>query len=137
MKKLLLIISLVLVLSYSVSANRSEDAETYQEFNTQYFGNRLPKNILIDDALDDPNKIATTMKMEDGRFHIQFNLNYARAYRVRRMVMLHEQCHVQEWSEVSVGFPVSEHGKRWRTCMLMLDAEGAFRSEWIDGFGGK
>jgi hypothetical protein len=133
-KKFLLCIFLGVLLACSISAETDDD-KTYKEFNKKYFGNLLPQDTTTDSELKDPAKIAETTKDLDGRFHISFNPDFAGAYRVRRMIMLHEQCHIREWDELSK--TKNQHGRHWRACMLDIDHKGGFRTEWIDGYEGK
>ena len=105
----------------------------YVEFNGQYFNNRLPKNIVIDYS-EAGDFMATTMLMTDGRYHIAFNEKYVTAKRVERETLLHEMCHVRTFAENDL--LTGNHGPRWRTCMLNLDLQGAFRRELIDFYEG-
>lgn len=101
----------------------------YDEFNDEYFENDLPKNVVIDYGITgNEDEIAATSQLPDGRFHIAFNEDYARAPRVAHVFLIHEMCHIKTWGEIA------EHGSRWRTCMLVVDAEGAHRSQLIDGY---
>lgn len=108
-------------------------AEVYGEFNDQYFQGRLPKDTVVDWS-ESADNIASTYKMGDGRFHITFNPKYALAHRVYATTMLHEQCHIKTYDERD--FETGWHGKRWRSCMLQLDMQGAFRRELIDFYVG-
>jgi len=94
---------------------------TYQEFNEQYFNNRLPKDTIIDYAESGPN-IATTDLMSSKRFHIAFNEKYASSERIVREIMLHEQCHIKVWPKDGnwsvEDYQTEFHSKKWRTCML-------------------
>jgi hypothetical protein len=102
----------------------------YDEYNQQYFENKLPKDVVIDYSGAGGYMAITTM-LSDGRFHIALNEKYTAAPRVAHLTLLHEQCHVATYDEIE------EHGKRWRTCMLEIDAEGAFRANLIDGYEGQ
>ncbi len=110
----------------------------YREFNEVYFNNELPKDVVIDWA--ESKDMASTVRMADGRFHLAFNEKYNQASRAMRESMLHEQCHVRTWRSLSEmtaeEILTNQHGRRWRTCMLQLDIQGAFRREIIDYYEG-
>ena len=107
--------------------------QLYDGYNDEYFDNKLPKNTVIDwDETGD--YMATTNLLPDGRFHIAFNPHYITAMRVARTSMLHEMCHIQTWGELD--YQTGRHGPQWRTCMLGLDAAGAWRREMIDYYEG-
>ena len=106
----------------------------YKDFNQMYFRDRLPKDVVIDFA--ESNMMATTAKMSDGRFHIAFNERYNQSIRQARETELHEMCHIATWRALSEmtseEILTNQHGRRWRSCMLQLDMQGAFRREIID-----
>lgn len=120
--------------------NAVELNRVYQEFNEEYFHDRLPHDLEIDWA-ESGNNMATTVKMRDGRFHIAFNEKYNKASRVMRETMLRELCHVKLWRPLEEQTPeeimTNQHGSRWRSCMLELDMKGAFRREIIDFYQGE
>lgn len=132
MKKIFILILLALAVSTRSDARMhvpptvKEIENQYRIFNEQYFDNKLPKDVVIDysESVD----MASTMKMRDGRFHIAFNDKFVAAPRIMNIVLIHEQCHVKTWEEIL------KHGPLWRTCMLTLDATGAFRNELIDNY---
>jgi predicted SprT family Zn-dependent metalloprotease len=105
----------------------------YSEYNKEYFSDRLPHNVVIDYS-QGGEYMATTVRMEDGRFHIAFNEKYTAAERVAHMILLHEMCHVKTWDALDQSH--DGHGREWRACMLVLDSEGAFRAQLIDGYNG-
>lgn len=134
MKRLILGSVLALLLCFGVKAElSSQEQKWYEEFNQRYFDSKLPTDVVIDDADYDIHRLASTFRMKDGRFHIAFNLYFTHSERVKRTALLHEMCHVKEFSEFD-GPPYHEHGARWRTCMLAIDAADAFRNELIDGY---
>ncbi len=139
MKKFLSIfLCLSVFASYANARKRDRLYGQYQEFNEEYFGNKLPKDIIIDH--NEPKMMASTMYLSGiGRFYISFNDKYTLAERVADETLLHEQCHIATWSEQPTDgtFDQSKrHGPRWRACMLQLDMQGAFRTELIDGYEG-
>ena len=102
---------------------------TYDAFNEEYFANSLPKNTVVDYDEYDDDFMATTQVISGKRFHIALNENYTGGARNARLVLLHEQCHIKTW-----GQDRDQHGKLWRSCMLQLDMQGAFREQLIDGY---
>jgi predicted SprT family Zn-dependent metalloprotease len=101
----------------------------FETANNAYFGDRLPKKIILDWNLTEDN-MAQVDVLKNGLFHISFNEKYCLAERNAHLTMYHEMCHIETWDEKS---PETErHGPRWRTCMLRLDLQGAFRRELID-----
>lgn len=100
----------------------------YRHYNEEYFNDELPTNTVVDYGGHDDDFIATTSSLTDGRLHIAMNEKYTSAPRTAHLYLLHEMCHVKTWDEKE------EHGKRWRTCMLVLDFEGAFKEILIDGY---
>jgi hypothetical protein len=109
----------------------------YPSFNEGYFHNKLLKNPKID--MLEEMYMASTMCHEDGGCVIHFNPKYVLAPRTAQLVMLHEMCHIETWSTDVVTFggktEQADHGKVWRSCMLRLDMEGAFREIIIDNYG--
>ncbi len=101
-------------------------------YNSEYFGDKLPKNVIIDWSEYNPDRMGSTSTLPDGRFHIALNGTYCLADRTAHMVLLHEDCHVFTFSEITRD-PKSEHGPKWRTCMLNLYQQGAFKKDLIDG----
>jgi hypothetical protein len=100
--------------------------KSYAEYNAQYFGNKLPKDTVIDYNLHDSEFMAVTRKPFGGSFHISFNPTYVAAERVSDLTMLHEMCHVKNWGD--------GHELKWRACMIQLDLQGVFREELIDSY---
>lgn len=103
--------------------------ELNEGFNSEYFDEKLPDNIVIDWGEYDENKMGSTNVLKDGRFHIALNAKYSAAYRTAALILLHEDCHVLTWTEE----PKVMHGPRWKTCMLNLYQQGAFKPFLIDG----
>jgi hypothetical protein len=112
----------------------------YATYNEQYFQNRLTLTPVITVDLTGPNEADTGCDGNDGTgCTIRFNLHYTAAPRTAQSVLLHEMCHIKVWkTHVSTDSfppdPASEfyHDRSWRSCMLSLDAEGAFRVINID-----
>lgn len=108
----------------------------FEGTNSEFFDEKLPKDTVIDWGEYDNDRMGSTTILPDGRFHIAFNEKYCLATRVAHLVLLHEECHVFTFSEIKKNDPASEHGPRWRTCMLNLYQQGAFKSDLIDGYKG-
>ena len=111
---------------------------TYTAYNEQYFGDKLPKvdDVAISLDLHDDGFVATTDKGLDGEhFRIRFNMKYAAAEKFAQATLLHEMCHMKTWDKDRDFMGAwEEHGKLWRSCMLTLDSEGAFRDLEIDNY---
>lgn len=122
----------------SASYGRCEGLEIwYSEYNSGYFQDKLPNDVVIDYGEYNPDFMATTSQLPDGRFHIAFNEVYTKAPRVAHITLLHEMCHVKTFDErdpETVHTLGGSHGPRWRRCMLILDFDGAFRRELIDAY---
>ena len=108
----------------------------YAGYNSEYFDDKLPKDTLVDWGEYDVRNMGSTTILPNGRFHIALNKKYCLADRTMRLVLLHEQCHIQTFSEITDD-PKTGHGPRWRTCMLNLYQIGGFKRELIDGYGGR
>ena len=100
----------------------------YQTANNAYFGDRLPKDTILDWTETRSLYMATTTKVGSG-FHVAFNPAYIASTRYIHLTEYHEMCHIESWIERP-----DEHGPKWRTCMLRLETAGAFRREIIDGY---
>lgn len=109
--------------------------DLYKTDNETFFRNRLPASPAISVDEIDPKNMATTMCDDPvTTCDVKFNLKYVAARRVADFTMLHEMCHIKVWNkEMNLGQQV-EHGKLWRSCMLELDAAGAFREIIIDNY---
>ena len=110
--------------------------KAYAAYNEGYFHNRLPQVINIDTLEPNDKFMASTMCDDTGRVcDMHFNLKYVAATRVADITLKHEMCHVAKWMKDmdSLGVQV-DHGKNWRSCMLQLDMQGAFRQDLIDGY---
>lgn len=104
----------------------------YSIYNSEFFDDKLPKDTVVDWGEYNNDRMGSTSILPDGRFHIALNEKYCLAERTARMVLKHEECHVSTFSEVTHDSK-TEHGPRWRTCMLNLYQVGAFKRDLIDG----
>jgi hypothetical protein len=113
---------------------------SYTGANQEYFGNTLPENIMVTMDEHDPKWEASTTKRTDGIFWIRFNEKYITSERTANLILLHEMCHVKVWDRTHEdpskfdGDKDGGHNEIWRSCMLELDAQGAFRMQLIDGY---
>lgn len=105
----------------------------YASNNSEYFSDKLPKDVVIDWSEKEEESMAVT-EVDYGRFHIKLNPFYVRADRTAWLVLLHEQCHIETWDEALKG---EEHGHKWQLCMLRLEMSGAYRPILIDGVSGR
>lgn len=117
--------------AHTPSRSEIQLKKLYDMNNEQYFGHRLPTDAVVDWGEADDKYMATTDVMSDGRFHVAFNENWTRGDQTVEFVMLHEMCHVKLWDGTTKG---TEHGPRWRACMLELDSAGAFREIFINEY---
>jgi len=119
-------------LNHASAVERCEGLKVwYDQYNEQYFQNKLPHDTVIDFSEHGPY-MATTSTSDGVHFRIAFNEKYAVAARYDHVTLLHEMCHI-----ATPGEEENEgHGPRWRTCMLVVEAEGAFRAALIDGYEG-
>jgi hypothetical protein len=148
--KILLAITAALALSYSVDHCQSSRSysgkryhinlqQTYGWYNSEYFDDTLPRDVVLDWSATGDDEMAHTTHSLGGRFNISFNDRYTEAERVANETMLHEQCHIKTWGNVVTPEEVmtGRHTRAWRACMLELDLKGAFRHEIIDYYDGK
>lgn len=104
-------------------------SQWYAGYNDEYFSGRLPSDTVIDYSEHDNEYMGSTdYWADDKKFHISLNLKYTVAGRIALETLLHESCHIETWGERQ------EHGPLWRSCMLRLDAQGAFRKLFIDKY---
>lgn len=106
----------------------------YQEYNQEFFGNKLPQNTIVDFSESDGAMARTTL-YHSGRYHIGLNLKYSSANRTARLMILHEMCHIKNFVELYKNG--EDHGPHWRACMLALEMQGANRVILIDGYEGQ
>lgn len=110
----------------------------YEIYNEQYFQNHLDKAPKINIELTGNNMADTWCDNPDGTgCAIRFNMHYVAAPRVGQTTILHEMCHIKVWPQTFANQPllpstVYDHGRSWRSCMLALDMQGAFRQINID-----
>ena len=130
----------VIEIATPATSNGDTDAaflqHAYASYNDQLFGNHLTKTPKIDVDLHNSDMANTTCDDDGTNCTLSFNLKYVAAPRAAQAVLLHEMCHIKVWSkhlsnEHDAGSEFY-HDRSWRTCMLGLDAQGAFRQINID-----
>jgi predicted SprT family Zn-dependent metalloprotease len=99
----------------------------YAGYNQKYFGDELPKDVVLDFHLHDPDKMGVTIfGTQDGFIHIEFNPEYIKSTKTLRMTLLHEMCHVQLFVEEQP----DDHGPFWQSCMHRLANQKAMEDLW-------
>lgn len=118
-----------------LSRNGNELAEQYKADNTNYFDGKLPANVSFSYVLEDPiNNMAETTYPSPNQWAIAVAPQWMTIDMTRKLLMLHEECHVYTDSQGSR--EELNHGPRWRACMLMIEMKGAFRDVLIYAQGG-
>lgn len=120
-------IALVLFVGlFSLKAdNWSDLSKIYNDNNSDYFDNKLPRNIDVQWAnLTDQNDIGLSWISADGVSHIRIDKKTNPVLRQARLTMFHEECHLK------TGIEIEEHGPKWRACMFDLASRGAFDDLW-------
>lgn len=106
----------------------------YEEYNQQFFGNKLPKNTEVDYS-ESEGAMARTTLFHSGKYHIGLNKKYSLANRTARLMVLHEMCHIRYFYEADE--EGLDHGPLWRSCMLAVEMQGANRAILIDRYQGQ
>ena len=104
--------------------------DSYRIYNEEYFHNRLTKTPKIR-IVNNMEAMADTV-CDFGSCTMRFNPRYSAAPRVASLNLLHEMCHIKVWGQEGVGG--NSHDRVWRSCMLSLDMQGAFRELLIDRY---
>jgi len=118
--------------------------QVYASYNDLYFDNKLPKDTKISNDLGGLDMADTLCDEAGQNCVVRFNPHWTAAPRVSESVMLHEMCHIRVWTKLLekdrpeiMNRVVYNHSKPWQSCMLVLDAEGAFRRNNIDYYQGR
>ena len=117
----------------------------FASYNDLYFDNKLPKDTKFFNTLGGDNMADTECDELGQNCVVRFNPHYTAAVRVAEGTMLHEMCHMKVWTRVleSNRPPMADKvqydhdNKPWQSCMLSMDAMGAFRHINIDYYQGK
>ena len=93
----------------------------YHEFNKKWFGNRLPKDmVVIFKRMPGFHGVTHTYRDRPLWIELDFDLRPSRGQTA--MTLLHEMVHVE--------IPESKHGPRFHKRMLKLARQGAFKPWW-------
>lgn len=110
----------------------------YAGYNDQYFGDKLPRDPIISHEKSAPDEVAhTEYNASQKRFHIVFNTMYPIGERMEHLALQHEMCHIETPEPTEQVAKDGGHGPEWRTCMLKMEAMGAWRDLLIDGYKGQ
>jgi hypothetical protein len=99
----------------------------YDSYNTEYFDDTLPKDIVIE-RVKLPDRVLARTVETHGQFHIQFNKTNNMGADYEHLTLLHESCHIKTWDESAM------HGKDWAACMYMLQGKKAFTDLLVEGY---
>jgi hypothetical protein len=99
----------------------NEDIQNrYHFFNRKYFGNRLPKDMVV--RFSDVDGLGVLHTQWDRPLYIYISKKMRYSWSNSCMTLLHEMVHVE--------FPKLEHGPTFHRRMLKLARQGAFRPYW-------
>jgi hypothetical protein len=101
--------------------------EQYDEYNKEYFGDKLPKNTRV--TYYHGKYVARTGMDKDGVPHIYLDDVYNAPPQFMHAVLGHEMCHIATWPEQA------EHGSQWDSCMLNLTAQHFYERVFIFSYG--
>ena len=134
LNRFLVVVVVLLCLSAATLLPKSRDQRGdvnelelyYQACNERYFGNGLPKDVIIYwDASMDVDELATmSLSQITEQFVVRVSLNLQFSQTLTRMVLLQEMVHIKLWN-VTQG-----HGKPFQDEMLSLAKRGAFEGLW-------
>lgn len=96
--------------------------DLYHSFNRKWFGNRLPKDMVVGYSKFD-YAIGYTKFYRNRPLYIEISSKVRWSCSLTAMVLLHEMCHVSLPAKF-------EHGSKFHQEMLKLAKKGAFRSWW-------
>lgn len=93
----------------------------YHEFNRKWFGNRLPKDMVVEFEKIEP--MGCTHYRRGRPLYIDINFNYRSNRCIVSMTLLHEMVHVELPYNIN-------HGKQFHKRMIQLARKGAFKPWW-------
>lgn len=93
----------------------------YHEFNKKWFGNRLPKDMVVNFEKMDP--LGCTLFRRGRPLYININWKFRSNRSSVAMTLLHEMVHV----ELPYGI---NHGRQFHKRMMQLARKGAFKAWW-------
>lgn len=95
----------------------------YREFNRKWFGNRLPKDMVVSYANLDPIGQGVTHYFKGRPLYIELNHRLRWSESQTALTLLHEMVHV------SLPYRFN-HGPKFHKEMLRLAKAGAFKAWW-------
>lgn len=101
----------------------------YNRLNLAYFGGQLPDVTVYWEPCQDAMAITfevTDPVGDEREIAIKVDPQIAALWKVVKLVMLHEMCHVKLWESRAAA-----HGKKWWAEMERLWEIGAFRKEGL------
>lgn len=99
----------------------AELKQMYLDFNRKYFGNKLPKNLVLHFVdLGKDHGVTRTYWENPVYIYINKRLNYSKS--LVAPTLLHEMVHIE--------FPKLEHGPTFHKRMMKLAKQGAFKPFW-------
>ena len=99
----------------------------YQEYNEDYFGNRLPKNPVIT-ITDLGDNMGESFQTSSGTWHIGIDRRSNPVEKQRDLTLIHEMCHVD--LHVSGINTLDQHGEEFQSCMVRIAKQGGFKELW-------
>lgn len=99
----------------------------YHEFNKKWFGNKLPKDMVVCFAGLHMHRMAVTRYYRARPLYIEMNKNLRWNHSVVAMTLLHEMVHV------ALPYRIN-HGPEFHKAMKSLAKRGAFTPFWRGGF---
>lgn len=146
MKKLLLAVALSFLFLFTPTAAAQSDPckpapaeysnyaqKVYQQFNQEWFGNKLPSNtqvVVCQDAIIVPAAMAGTIPptKPNEPYKIEISLPYNLAERQMEFTLLHEMVHIK----LGMADPDYDgnHDEKFQHEMRILALEGAFTDLW-------
>lgn len=97
-------------------------ARSYAEFNRKYFGNKLPRDMIVRFEKN-MEEVAITMHKFDRPLYIELNEKLKWHNMLVDITLLHEMVHVESIKR-------NGHGPWFQKRMLKLAKDGAFKNCW-------
>ena len=99
----------------------AELMQRYHEFNKKFFGNKLPKDMVVEFATS-RTWMGITHFRRGRPLYIQLDKKMRLCVRTCMLTLLHEMVHVEQ--------PETNHGKKFHARMLKLARQGAMKAWW-------
>lgn len=116
----------------------TDPKEMYNEINSIYYNNELPKDTIVT-AGEDPKPREGVLIFGDTyhtigthRYRITISAKNNRVSAEELFTVYHETCHVKVWENKEKVNEVYDggHNTDWQNCMLDLAQRGAFATLW-------